>query len=42
MTAGPTRLLRPRAILAAAIGPVKRPLTGPPLSAEERKVAGLP
>lgn len=42
MTAGPTRLLRPRAVLAAAVGPVKPPLTGPPLSVEERKVAGLP
>ncbi|MGX1130468.1 2-polyprenyl-6-methoxyphenol hydroxylase-like FAD-dependent oxidoreductase [Streptomyces glaucescens] len=41
MTAGPGRLLRPSAVLAATVGPVKRPLAGPPLSAAELKVAGL-
>ncbi|MGY1580309.1 FAD-dependent oxidoreductase [Streptomyces sp. MN13] len=41
MTAGPGRLLRPSAVLAATVGPVKRPLAGPPLTAAELKVAGL-
>lgn len=34
-------LLTPGVLLAAAIGPLKPPLTGPPLTAEERKAAGL-
>ncbi|HZF89659.1 NAD(P)/FAD-dependent oxidoreductase [Streptomyces sp.] len=41
MTAGPERLLRPGAVLAAVVGPVKRPLSAPPLSAEELRLAGL-
>jgi 2-polyprenyl-6-methoxyphenol hydroxylase-like FAD-dependent oxidoreductase len=34
-------LLAPAVLLAAAIGPLRPPLTGPPLTAEERKAAGL-
>jgi 2-polyprenyl-6-methoxyphenol hydroxylase-like FAD-dependent oxidoreductase len=35
-------LLAPSVLLAAAVGPVKPALSGPPLTAEERKAAGLP
>ncbi|MHB9862070.1 NAD(P)/FAD-dependent oxidoreductase [Streptomyces sp. YIM S03343] len=38
---GAAALLAPRVLLAAAIGPLKPPLTRPPLMAEERKAAGL-
>ncbi|MDG9717100.1 pyridine nucleotide-disulfide oxidoreductase [Streptomyces sp. DH24] len=34
-------LLTPGTLLAAAVGPLKPRLTGPPLTAEERKAAGL-
>ncbi|MER7974496.1 FAD-dependent monooxygenase [Streptomyces sp. NPDC096080] len=34
---GPQRLLRPAALVSAARGPLKPPLTGPPLSPEERR-----
>ncbi|MFF8932357.1 NAD(P)/FAD-dependent oxidoreductase [Streptomyces longwoodensis] len=33
---GPTRLARPGVLIRALVGPVKRPLSGPPLTAEER------
>ncbi|MET7453516.1 FAD-dependent oxidoreductase [Streptomyces sp. NPDC005574] len=39
---GPEVLLAPRILLAAATGPLKRPLTEPPLTPDERKAAGLP
>ncbi|MFJ1971097.1 FAD-dependent oxidoreductase [Streptomyces sp. NPDC087903] len=35
-------LLAPRVLLAAALGPLKPPLSEPPLTPEERKAAGLP
>ncbi|MER5523441.1 FAD-dependent monooxygenase [Streptomyces sp. NPDC002677] len=37
---GPSRLLRPTAILAALNGPLLPPLSGPPLTPAERKVLG--
>ncbi|MEU6536672.1 pyridine nucleotide-disulfide oxidoreductase [Streptomyces sp. NPDC047000] len=37
----PPVLLTPGTLLAAAIGPLKPPLPGPPLTPEERKAAGL-
>lgn len=39
---GAEALLAPRMLLAAAVGPLRPPLAGPPLTAEERKAAGLP
>ncbi|MFE7272102.1 FAD-dependent oxidoreductase [Streptomyces sp. NPDC057623] len=38
---GAEALLAPSVLLAAAIGPLKPGLSGPPLTAEERKAAGL-
>ncbi|MGW4447463.1 NAD(P)/FAD-dependent oxidoreductase [Streptomyces sp. NPDC004682] len=38
---GAETLLTPAMLLAAAIGPLKPPLTEPPLTPEERKAAGL-
>ncbi|GGR19662.1 NAD(P)/FAD-dependent oxidoreductase [Streptomyces aurantiogriseus] len=38
---GPEVLLSPSVLLAAAVGPLKPALSGPPLTAEERKAAGL-
>ncbi|WP_149825478.1 NAD(P)/FAD-dependent oxidoreductase [Streptomyces tailanensis] len=38
---GPEVLLSPGVVLAAALGPLKPPLEGVPLTAEERKAAGL-
>ncbi|NEB93212.1 NAD(P)/FAD-dependent oxidoreductase [Streptomyces bauhiniae] len=38
---GAEALLAPRMLLAAAVGPLRPPLSGPPLTAEERKAAGL-
>ncbi|GHH83541.1 FAD-dependent oxidoreductase [Streptomyces capitiformicae] len=38
---GPEVLLTPGVLLAAAFGPLKPPLEGAPLTAEERKAAGL-
>ncbi|MGW2613865.1 NAD(P)/FAD-dependent oxidoreductase [Streptomyces sp. NPDC001500] len=38
---GPQVLLTPTVLLAAAAGPLKRPLTGPPLTPSERERAGL-
>ncbi|MFE2043550.1 NAD(P)/FAD-dependent oxidoreductase [Streptomyces sp. NPDC059477] len=38
MTAGPARLLRPGAVLAATLGSPLPPLAGPPLTPEERGV----
>ncbi|MFJ5259562.1 NAD(P)/FAD-dependent oxidoreductase [Streptomyces sp. NPDC088387] len=38
MTAGPGRLLRPGAVLAAIAGSPLRPLTGPPLTSAERNI----
>ncbi|MFF9812358.1 FAD-dependent monooxygenase [Streptomyces sp. NPDC014006] len=35
---GPTRLLRPDAVLAAVAGPLLPPLSGPPLTPTERKI----
>ncbi|MEU6577436.1 pyridine nucleotide-disulfide oxidoreductase [Streptomyces sp. NPDC046805] len=35
-------LLTPAVLLAAAIGPLRPPLTGPPLTAKERKAVGIP
>jgi hypothetical protein len=34
-------LLAPRVLLGALVGPLKPPLTAPPLTAEELKAAGL-
>ncbi|MET8946200.1 FAD-dependent oxidoreductase [Streptomyces sp. NPDC004542] len=34
-------LLAPSVVLAAAVGPLRPPLAGPPLTTEERKAAGL-
>ncbi|OLZ69487.1 pyridine nucleotide-disulfide oxidoreductase [Streptomyces sp. IMTB 2501] len=34
-------LLAPRVLLAAAVGPLRPPLAGPPLTEEERKAAGV-
>ncbi|MFA3874034.1 pyridine nucleotide-disulfide oxidoreductase [Streptomyces sp. MMCC 100] len=39
---GPGVLLTPGVLLAAAKGPLKPPLTAPPLTERERKAAGLP
>ncbi|MFF7384112.1 FAD-dependent oxidoreductase [Streptomyces griseoluteus] len=41
LQAGAEALLAPRMLLAAAVGPLRPPLTGPPLTAAERKAAGL-
>ncbi|TGN78094.1 FAD-dependent oxidoreductase [Streptomyces bauhiniae] len=41
LEAGAEALLAPRMLLAAAVGPLRPPLPGPPLTAEERKAAGL-
>lgn len=38
---GPEFLLSPRMLIAAAVGPLKPPLTAPPLRTEERKAAGV-
>ncbi|MCQ9135240.1 NAD(P)/FAD-dependent oxidoreductase [Streptomyces hilarionis] len=38
---GPQVLLTPTVLLAATAGPLKRPLTGPPLTPSERERAGL-
>ncbi|MCQ9185118.1 pyridine nucleotide-disulfide oxidoreductase [Streptomyces sp. IBSBF 2953] len=38
---GPQVLLTPGVLLAATAGPLKRPLTGPPLTPSERERAGL-
>lgn len=38
---GAPALLAPRMLLAAAVGPLRPPLSRPPLTAEERKAAGL-
>ncbi|MFJ6906635.1 NAD(P)/FAD-dependent oxidoreductase [Streptomyces griseoluteus] len=38
---GAEALLAPRMLLAAAVGPLRPPLQGPPLTAGERKAAGL-
>ncbi|MEU6282147.1 FAD-dependent monooxygenase [Streptomyces sp. NPDC047028] len=38
---GAHTLLTPTMLLAAAVGPLKPPLTGPPLTPEERKAAGI-
>ncbi|MFF0698404.1 FAD-dependent oxidoreductase [Streptomyces tendae] len=37
---GPQALVRPRTLIAAAVGPLKPQLTEPPLTAEERKAVG--
>ncbi|MFI8346315.1 NAD(P)/FAD-dependent oxidoreductase [Streptomyces sp. NPDC085596] len=42
LEAGAQVLLAPRMLLAAAVGPLRPPLSGPPLTAEERKAAGVP
>ncbi|MGW7166415.1 NAD(P)/FAD-dependent oxidoreductase [Streptomyces sp. NPDC054884] len=39
---GPQVLLSPSTLAAAAVGPLRPPLAGPPLTADERKQAGLP
>ncbi|MFF4574342.1 NAD(P)/FAD-dependent oxidoreductase [Streptomyces sp. NPDC001410] len=38
---GAESLLTPSMLIAAAVGPLKPPLTGPPLTVEERKAAGV-
>ncbi|GAA3235593.1 hypothetical protein GCM10020256_53570 [Streptomyces thermocoprophilus] len=38
MRTGPSRLLRPDALLAALAGPLLPPLAGPPLTPAERKI----
>ncbi|MEU1401906.1 FAD-dependent monooxygenase [Streptomyces sp. NPDC005728] len=39
---GAEALLAPSVLVAAAVGPLKPPLTAPPLTVEERKAAGVP
>lgn len=39
---GAAVLVAPSVVLAAVAGPLRPPLTGPPLTARERKAAGLP
>ncbi|MFF0381467.1 NAD(P)/FAD-dependent oxidoreductase [Streptomyces sp. NPDC004286] len=41
LEAGAEALLAPRMLLAAAVGPLRPPLSGPPLTTRERKAAGL-
>ncbi|MEU6816928.1 FAD-dependent monooxygenase [Streptomyces sp. NPDC046860] len=41
LEAGAEALLAPRMLLAAAVGPLHPPLPGPPLTAGERKAAGI-